>query len=67
MGIRPAYTRVHTHDHLHLPFIAAAAASINRTETAAHEGVLLCNTYSNYLYWQGHWLQNKYTNLLMPY
>ena len=40
-GIRLTYT------HGHLALVAAAAANINRTKTAAHEGVLLCYTYSN--------------------
>ena len=57
----------YTSDHIHLPPVAAAAASTNRTGTAVYEAVLLCYKYSNHFYWLQNWLPNKYTNILMPY
>ena len=47
-GIRPASRRLHAIAYTCLPFVTAAAGSINRTGTAAHGGVLPCYTFNNH-------------------
>ena len=58
--------RLHTYTRDHLPLIAAAAASLNRTGTDEHEGVLLLHTVT-IIYRHGLEPQKKSITILMPY